>query len=84
MSDRDSFYAPEPKEPTFITIGEAEYNGRKFFGDGMGCNGHAHDRAELTYLRDWKAWAERQLRSLRAFERGVHEALKSGDGSYRP
>lgn len=58
---------PEPKEPTFVTIGVAEYNGRKFFGDGMGCNGHAHDRAELTYLRDWKTWAEGQLEIMRAF-----------------
>jgi hypothetical protein len=54
---------PEPQEPKFITMGQAEYNGRMFFGDGMGCNGHAHDRAELTYLRDWKRWAESQLES---------------------
>lgn len=31
---------------------EVVYNGRKFYGAG------AHDRAELTYLRDWKAWVE--------------------------
>ena len=51
----------EPQEPTFIKIGHAKYNGRDFFGDGMGCNGHADTRAELTYLRDWQAWARRQL-----------------------
>lgn len=75
---------PEPQPPKFISIGEAEYNGRRFFGDGMGCNGHADQRAELTYLRDWQAWAQRELKSLRAFWNGVNEALNSGDGSYRP
>jgi hypothetical protein len=54
---------PEPKPPTFISLGESEYNGRKFYGDGMGCNGHADMRAELTYVRDWKAWAERMMMS---------------------
>lgn len=52
---------PEPQEPQFIGIGLATYNGRNFYGDGMGCNGHAHDRAELTYLRDWKRWAEEEM-----------------------
>jgi hypothetical protein len=60
----------EPEPPKFISIGEAEYNGRKFYGIGLGCNGHAHDRAELTYLRDWQAWAKRyQFRSLGLLER---------------
>jgi hypothetical protein len=53
---------PEPQEPVCISFGEYEYNGRRFYGTGMGCNGHADLRAELTYLRDWKQWAERQLR----------------------
>ena len=75
---------PEPQPPKYISLSEAEYNGRKFYGDGMGCSGHADMRSEITYLRDWKAWAERQLKSAHAFERGVNEALNSGDGSYRP
>jgi len=54
----------EPQPPKFITMGESEYGGRKFYGTGFGCNGHADMRAELTYLRDWKRWAERQLKSL--------------------
>ena len=45
---------------------------------------YADMRSEVTYLRDWQAWARRRLKSLEAFERGVHEALNSGDGSYRP
>lgn len=75
---------PEPQPPTFIGLGEAEYNGRRFYGTGIGCNGHADMRAEVTYLRDWQAWAQRQLNGLHAFERSVHEALNSGDGAYRP
>jgi hypothetical protein len=70
---------PEPKPPVDGNGGfECIYNGRRFYGAG------ASDRAELTYLRDWQAWAKRQLQSLYAFERGVNEALNSGDGSYRP
>ena len=75
---------PEPQPPKYISLGESEYNGRKFYGDGMGCNGHADMRAEVTYLRDWQARAQRELKSLRAFWSGVNEALNSGDGSYRP
>lgn len=75
---------PEPQPPKFISLSESEYNGRRFFGDGLGCNGHADMRSEVTYLRDWKAWAERQLKSLHAWERSINEALNSGDGSYRP
>jgi excisionase family DNA binding protein len=61
MPDNDpiTMEDPEPQPPTSISFGEAEYNGRKFHGTGQGCNGHADDRAELTYLRDWKAWAQR-------------------------
>jgi hypothetical protein len=44
---------PEPSPPVDIGSHQAEYNGRKFFGE------KASDRAELTYLRDWKAWVER-------------------------
>jgi hypothetical protein len=75
---------PEPQPPTLISLGEAEYNGRHFYGTGIGCNGHADLRSEVTYLRDWQAWAQRQLRGLHAFERSVNEALNSGDGAYRP
>jgi predicted Zn-dependent protease len=75
---------PEPQPPKFISLAEAEYSARHFYGDGMGCNGHADMRSEITYLRDWKSWAERQLKSLHAWERNVNEALNSGDGSYRP
>lgn len=44
---------PEPKPPIDRGSGtEVEYNGRMFYGF------NASDRAELTYLRDWKAWIE--------------------------
>jgi hypothetical protein len=69
---------PEPRPPTESGPYEYVYNGRGFYGD------HASDRAELTYLRDWKAWAERRLRGLNALADSVTEALNSGDGSYRP
>jgi hypothetical protein len=42
----------EPKPWTTIARNESEYAGRKFYGP------LADDRAELTYLRDWKRWAE--------------------------
>lgn len=69
---------PEPQPATDVEPMVSVYNGRRFYGTG------ASDRAELTYLRDWKAWAERQLRGYRAWESSVNEALNSGDGSYRP
>lgn len=75
---------PEPQEPTYVKEGEWLYNGRTFYGMGFGCNGHGDLRSELTYLRDWQTWARRQLKSLEAFSSSVHEALNSGDGSYRP
>lgn len=54
----------EPLPPVHISIGESEYNGRMFYGNGMGCNGHAEMRSELIYLRDWKAWAQREADDL--------------------
>lgn len=66
---------PEPQPPKFISLGESEYNGRKFYGTGIGCNGHADQRAELNYLRDWQAWALRRLKIFEAFKRTVDEAL---------
>lgn len=68
----------KPPETEVLGWQHCRYNGRDFYGE------HADERAELTYLRDWKRWAEQELRSLEAFYRGVNEALNSGDGSYRP
>jgi hypothetical protein len=75
---------PEPQPPQDVAFGHVRYNGRDFYGTGLGCNGHADMRAEVTYLRDWQAWAQRQLNSAYAWQRSVNEALNSGDGSYRP
>lgn len=69
---------PEPQAPVDTGPFESVYNGRHFYGNG------ASDRAELTYLRDWKAWASRKLSGYRAWEASVTEALNSGDGAYRP
>lgn len=55
----------EPQPPKFIRIGEVEYGGRKFYGTGLGCNGHADMRAEITYLRDWQRWAQKKLDALK-------------------
>jgi len=55
----------EPEPPHYISMSEATYNGRSFYGDGMGCNGHADMRSELTYLRDWQVWALREFKRLR-------------------
>jgi hypothetical protein len=74
----------EPQPPEYVSLGHVRYNGRDFYGTGAGCNGHADERAELTYLRDWKVWAEKQFKGYSAWERSVNEALNSGDGSYRP
>ena len=68
----------QPKEWTYVERGVSEYNGRRFYGE------HSHDTAELHYLRDYKRWADRELKNLNAFARSVNEALNSGDGSYRP
>jgi len=54
---------PEPQPPVEVAVGHCRYNGRDFYGTGMGCNGHADTRSELTYLRDWKRWAESQLKA---------------------
>lgn len=68
----------KPQEWEFVALGHSRYKGRDFYGE------HADDMAELNYLRDWKRWAERELRGLEGFARSVNEALNSGDGSYRP
>jgi hypothetical protein len=39
---------------------------------------------ELMLAESALAEKERETKSLRAFKRGVDEALNSGDGSYRP
>lgn len=74
----------EPQEPETISFGHCRYNGRDYYGTGYGSNGDAASRSELDYLRDWKRWAEQELRGLNAFMRSFNEALNSGDGSYRP
>lgn len=72
----------EPQPPEDLSLLESVYNDRHFYsGQGMTSGS---DRAELTYLRDWKRWAEQQLRGYASWERSVNEALNSGDGSYRP
>jgi len=43
-----------------------------------------HAELELSAARSALAEKERELESLRAFKRGVDEALNSGDGVYRP
>lgn len=68
----------KPAEWECLGVNHSRYNGRDFYGE------HADDMAELNYMRDWKRWAEQELRSLEGFYRGVNEALNSGDGSYRP
>ena len=68
----------EPKAWECLGLGHSRYSGRDFYGD------FADDNAELHYLRDWKLWAESQLRGYRSWEQSVNEALNSGDGSYRP
>lgn len=68
----------KPPEYEYVGVSHARYKGRDFYGD------RADDIAELHYLRDWKAWAEQELKSLEASYRSVSEALNSGDGSYRP
>lgn len=45
-----------PPEPEVVGWQHSRYNGREFYGQ------HADERAELTYLRDWKRWAEQELR----------------------
>ena len=77
MTSSQSMRLAKPVEPDYVGLQHARYNGRDFYGE------HAHDRAELTYLRDWKHWAEQELRGFEAFSRSVNEALNSGDGSYR-
>lgn len=61
MHEKDD---PEPKPPVDTGSHQAEYNGRKFFGE------RASDRAELTYLRDWKAWVIRTAPTLLDVLRG--------------
>lgn len=68
----------KPPEYEYVGVHHARFRGRDFYGE------HADDMAELNYLREWKRWAEQELRSLEGFARSVNEALNSGDGSYRP
>jgi hypothetical protein len=41
-------------------------------------------RIEDDHVRDLLREAAYEIEGLRAFKRGVDEALNSGDGSYRP
>lgn len=68
----------EPQPEEYVGLRHHRYNGRDFYGE------HAQELAEVHYLRDWKRWAEQQMRADAAFARSVNEALNSGDGSYRP
>jgi predicted alpha/beta hydrolase len=78
MSTLSKVRLKKPDEYEYVGVHHARYKGRDFYGE------HADDMAELRYLRDWKRWAEQELKSFDAFYRGVNEALNSGDGSYRP
>ena len=40
--------APEPQPPEYVAHGHYRYNGRDFYGTGMGCNGHADQRSERS------------------------------------
>jgi hypothetical protein len=75
---------PEPQPPECVAHGHYRYNGRDFYGTGMGSNGNADERSEVTYLRDWQAWARKQIKAYDAWKYSVDEALNSGDGAYRP
>ena len=68
----------KPPEDEHIGWRHARFKGRDFYGE------HADDMAELNYLREWKRWAEQELRSLEGFSRSVNEALNTGNGSYKP
>lgn len=49
---------PEPQPPQDVEGSrgvDVIYNGRHFYGS------YGSDRAELTYLRDWKQWAEKEM-----------------------
>jgi hypothetical protein len=65
---------PQPEES--VGYMHCRYKGPDFYGE------HAHDIAELNYLRDWKRWAEQELRTFTAFARALNRLLNRGDGSY--
>lgn len=46
----------EPKVWETLGLQHSRYNRRDFFGE------HADDMAELHYLRDWKRWADPEVR----------------------
>lgn len=54
---------PQPEEPQYVGWRHARYRGRDFYGE------HAHDMAELNYLRDWKRWAEEKLKALEILQK---------------
>ncbi len=67
-------------------------NGNHYEGPGIEFHsaGYFHPDAVVCSAKQaealWRENAElrREVESLRAFKRGVDEALNSGDGSYRP
>lgn len=73
---------PEPQAPESIGPYHVRYAGRDYYDTPQASSGSL--RADVAYLTDWKAWAERQLTGYRAWEASVTEALNSGDGAYRP
>lgn len=76
MTKQQRLKEPQPEE--YVAPMHHRYNGRDFYGE------HAQELAEVHYLRDWKLWAEQELRGYIAWARSVNEALNTGDGSYRP
>jgi hypothetical protein len=58
------------------------YQGRQFSASETCLN--PQEEAELHYLRDLVAFYEQKLHGYEAWERSVHFALNTGDGSYRP
>jgi hypothetical protein len=58
------------------------YNGQRFFPTHTDLN--VEQTVELQYLRDLTRFYEQELRGCDALERSIHEALNTGDGSYRP
>ncbi|MFL6600756.1 MAG: hypothetical protein ACJ8R9_05440 [Steroidobacteraceae bacterium] len=70
------FKAPQPDE--FVAPNHHRYQGRDFYGE------HAQELAEVHYLRDWKRWAEPQLRAFVPWARSINEALNSTNESHKP
>ena len=48
----------KPKEYEVINAGHARFNGRDYYGPG------SSDRAELDYLRAYKAWADNAIAAV--------------------